>query len=94
MSRKAKATVLALAQSRANELGGVEEFRQRALAVGDRAGLLWAGDLAVAHAQLDVGRGGRTLIDSRSALELTAWSVSEDHLALRERLGVGLKGGR
>lgn len=94
MSRKAKATVVALAQGRAAELGGVEAFRQSALAVGDRAGLLWAGDLAVAHAQLDVGRGGRTLIDSRSALELTAWSVSEDHLKLRERLGVGLKGSR
>ena len=63
------------------------------LAIGDRAGLVWAGDLAVAHALLDVGRGGRALADSPTALELTAWSVSEDHLALRERLGVGLKGG-
>jgi cellulose synthase operon protein C len=94
MSRKAKATVLQIAQSRPGELGGVEAFRESALAIGDRAGLLWAGDLAVAHAQLDVGRGGRTLIDSRSALELTAWSVSEDHLRLRDRLGVGLKGVR
>jgi hypothetical protein len=55
---------------------------------------VWCGDLAVAHAQLDVGRGGRTLTDSKSGLELTAWSVSEDHLALRDRLGVGLKGAR
>ena len=45
-------------------------------------------------AQLDVGRGGKSLIDSRSALELTAWSVSDDHLQLRERLGLGLKGVR
>ena len=94
MSRKAKATVLQIVQTRPGELGGVEAFRESALAIGDRAGLLWAGDLAVAHAQLDVGRGGRTLSDSRSALELTAWSVSEDHLRLRERLGVGLKGVR
>jgi len=94
ISRKAKATVVQLVQGRAGELGEVEAFRRSALAIGDRAGLLWAGDLAVAHAQLDVGRGGRTLSDSRSALELTAWSVSEDHLALRERLGVSLKGVR
>ncbi|TMQ08684.1 MAG: hypothetical protein E6J91_32560 [Deltaproteobacteria bacterium] len=94
MSRKAKATVSHIAQSRASEIAQVEAFRQSALAIGDRVGLLWAGDLAVAHAQLDVGRGGKALIDSPSALDLTAWSVSEDHLRLRERLGIGLKGGR
>jgi tetratricopeptide (TPR) repeat protein len=94
MSRKAKATVQQLAQTRAGELAYVEAFRLGALAIGDRAGLLWAGDLAIAHDQLDVGRGGRALIDSRGALELTAWSVSEDHLKLRERLATGLKGAR
>ncbi len=94
MSRKAKATVQQIVQSRPGELIDLEAFRQSALVIGDRAGLLWSGDLAVAHAQLDVGRGGRTLSDHRSALELTAWSVSEDHLKLRERLGVGLKGVR
>lgn len=94
MSRKAKATVQQIVQGRPGELAQVEAFRLGALAISDRAGLLWAGDLAVAHAQLDVGRGGRSLIDSRGALELTAWSVSEDHLKLRERLGVGLKGAR
>jgi tetratricopeptide (TPR) repeat protein len=93
MSRKAKATVQQIVQSRP-ELGNVEAFRQRVIAIADRAGLVWCGDLAVAHAQLDVGRGGRTLTDSKSGLELTAWSVSEDHLALRDRLGVGLKGAR
>ena len=94
MSRKAKATVQQIVQTKAGELGHLEAFRQRVIALGDRAGLLWCGDLAVAHAQLDVGRGGRTLVDSRSALDLTAWSVSEDHLVMRERLGVGLKGAR
>jgi hypothetical protein len=94
MSRKAKATVQHIFQTRGGDIGQVETFRHSALAVGDRAGLLWAGDLAVAHAQLDVGRGGKALSDHRGALELTAWSVSEDHLKLRERLGVGLKGGR
>jgi tetratricopeptide (TPR) repeat protein len=94
MSRKAKATVQHLVHTRPGELTRVEAFRLSALAIADRAGLLWAGDLAVALAQLDVGRGGKSLIDSRSALELTAWSVSEDHLQLRERLGIGLKGVR
>ena len=94
MSRKAKATVQQIAQTKAAELGNVEAFRHSVLAIGDRAGLLWAGDLAVAHAQLDVGRGGKTLTDSKSALELTAWSVSEDHVKLRERIGMALKGGR
>ncbi|HEX3762711.1 MAG TPA: hypothetical protein VHW23_28645 [Kofleriaceae bacterium] len=94
MSRKAKATVQHLVQTRAGELVQVEAFRFGALAIADRAGLLWAGDLAVALAQLDVGRGGKSLIDSRGALELTAWSVSEDHLQLRDRLGIGLKGMR
>jgi tetratricopeptide (TPR) repeat protein len=94
MSRKAKATVQQIAQTKAAELGDVEGFRHDVLAIGDRTGLLWAGDLAVAHTQLDVGRGGKALTDNPSALELTAWSVSEDHVKLRDRIGVGLKGGR
>jgi hypothetical protein len=94
MSRKAKATVQQIVQTRGAEIDDVESFRFNALAIGDRAGLLWAGDLAVAHAQLDVGRGGRALGDSLGALELTAWSVSEDHMRLRERLGVDLRGAR
>jgi hypothetical protein len=83
-----------IAQTKAAELGDVEGFRHDVLAIGDRTGLLWAGDLAVAHTQLDVGRGGKALTDNPSALELTAWSVSEDHVKLRDRIGVGLKGGR
>jgi tetratricopeptide (TPR) repeat protein len=94
MTRKARASLLQLVQTRGAEIGDIEDFRLSALAIGDRAGLLWAGDLAVAHAQLDVGRGGRLLGDSTGALELTAWSVSEDHMRLRERLGVDLKGAR
>jgi tetratricopeptide (TPR) repeat protein len=94
MSRKARTTVQQIAQTRVTELGNLEAFRQGALAIGDRAGLLWAGDLAVAHAQLDVGPGGKALTDSRSALDLTAWSVSEAHVKLRERIGMGLKGSR
>jgi hypothetical protein len=92
LGRKQKAFVLQIAQQRANELVDVAGFRRTALEVGGRAGLLWAGDLAVALAQLDVGRGGKALTDSPSALELTAWSVSDEHARLRERLGVALKG--
>ncbi|MBA3451994.1 MAG: hypothetical protein H0T42_02720, partial [Deltaproteobacteria bacterium] len=94
MGRKAKAAVQQIVQHKADELTDVDEFRKLAIAVGHRAGLLWCGDLAIAHAQLDVGKGGKALEDSASALELTAWSISDDHLKLRERLGVALKGGR
>ena len=94
IGRKQKAVVQQLVQHKAAELTDVDEFRKLALAVGNRAGLLWCGDLAIAHAQLDVGKGGKALADSPSALELTAWSISDDHLKLRERLGVALKGSR
>ncbi|MDQ3335380.1 MAG: hypothetical protein M4D80_09465 [Myxococcota bacterium] len=92
LSRKAKAALLQLVQQRGAELVDIAGFRRAALDVGSRAGLLWAGDLAVALAQLDVGKGGKALTDSPSALELTAWSVSEQHERLREKLGVALKG--
>jgi hypothetical protein len=94
LSRKARGAVQQLVQARAAELVHIEGLRRNALAVGHRAGLLWAGDLAVALAQLDVGKGGRTLVDSPAALELVAWSVSEPHLQLRDKLGVALKVGR
>jgi tetratricopeptide (TPR) repeat protein len=93
LSRKAKATVQQLANQRPDALSDIEGLRRHALASGHRAGLLWCGDLAIALAMLDVGKGGRELVDSPSALELVAWSVSEDFLRLRERLGVALRGG-
>ena len=77
-------------KSKAQELAAFEDLRRAAITIGNRAGLVWSGDLAVAHAQLDVGKGGKALSDSPAALELTAWSVSEDHGALRERLGVAV----
>lgn len=94
LSRKQKAQVIELVKARAPELNGVADFRRRAIALGNRAGLVWSGDLAVAHAQLDVGKGGKALADHPSALELTAWSISEEHAKLRDRLGVALKGTR
>ncbi|HWO22316.1 MAG TPA: hypothetical protein VNO30_26335 [Kofleriaceae bacterium] len=94
LSRKERATVQQLAQQRAAELVDVAGFRRQALAAGNRSGLVWSGDLAVSLAQLDVVRGGKALIDNAVALDLAAWSVSEEHLRLREILGIGLKGAR
>ncbi|MEO8554156.1 MAG: hypothetical protein ABI678_29475, partial [Kofleriaceae bacterium] len=93
LSRKAKAAVTQIANQKAG-LGDVDGLRHGAIAVGHRAGLAWGGDLSVALAVLDVGKGGRTLADSPTALELVAWSVSEDHLKLRDKLGIALKGTR
>jgi hypothetical protein len=93
LSRKARAVVQQAAQ-RPNELVGVEDMRAAALAAGQRAGLLWSGDLAVALSVLDVGKGGRALIDSPNALELVGWSVSEEYLKLRAKLGIALAGMR
>ncbi|HEY4238273.1 MAG TPA: tetratricopeptide repeat protein [Kofleriaceae bacterium] len=93
LSRKARGAVAAIAQKKDPALSDTDPFRARALAVGHRAGLAWCGDLAVAHALLDVGKGGRALIDAPSALELTAWSVGEAHAKLRETLGVAIRRG-
>jgi tetratricopeptide (TPR) repeat protein len=92
LSRKAKSLVQQIVHHHGNALFDVAGFRRVALAVGHRAGLVWAGDLAVALAQLDVGKGGKALTDSPAALELTAWSVSDEHARLRERLGIAPRG--
>ncbi|MBA3460722.1 MAG: hypothetical protein H0T46_12215, partial [Deltaproteobacteria bacterium] len=94
LGRKQKAVIGDLVKTRSAELTDVNEFRNQAIAIGNRAGLLWAGDLAVVHAQLDVGKGGKSLADNPSALDLTAWSIGDDHIKLRDRLGVALKGTR
>jgi hypothetical protein len=87
LSRKAKQVVQQLA-GKLGEIADVEIARRDAIAIGHRAGLVWSGDLAVALSVLDVGKGGRSLADSPAALELVGWSVSEAHLALREKLGI------
>ena len=94
LGRKHKAAITALAQQKGAALADVPALRTAALAVGNRAGMLWAGDLAVALATLDVGKGGRELADNPSALELVAWSVSDEYLHLREALGIAIKGTR
>jgi hypothetical protein len=94
LSRKAKAAVQQIAQQHSGELADIEGLRRRALAAGHRAALVWCGDLAVALSLLDVGKGGRALVDSPPALELVAWSVADGHLKLRDILGIALKAGR
>ena len=93
-SRKAKGAIAQVVQGKGDELADVDGFKRRALAVGHRTGLLWASDLAVALQILDVGKGGRAITDSPPALELTAWSISNEHLTLREQLQLSLKGTR
>ncbi len=93
-NRKAKAVIASVVQGRGSELSDVDAFKRAALAVGQRAGLVWASDLAVALQILDVGKGGRALTDSPAALELTAWSVSREHIEIREQLQLSLKGTR
>jgi tetratricopeptide (TPR) repeat protein len=94
LSRRARGAVQQLAQQRGGELVDIPGLRRAALAVGSRAGLLWCGDLGVTLAQLDLGRGGKAISDHPAALELIAWSISEEHQRLREQLGVALRGGR
>lgn len=94
LARKAKQIVVQLAQQKPGELAAVDAFKRAALGVGQRAGLLWASDLGVALSVLDVGKGGRAITDSPAALDLCAWSVSDDHLRLREKLGLSSKGTR
>jgi Tfp pilus assembly protein PilF len=71
----------------ATELHG---WRRHQTNIANRAGLLQCGDLAVALAMLDAGRGGRSLVDSAPALDLVAWSVGDGHLQLRSELGYAL----
>lgn len=94
LGRRARGTVLELARNWPHQLASVDELRRAAIDFRNRAGLLWSGDLAVALSVLDVGKGGRAIADSEPALDLAAWSVSEDHLRLRDTLGIALKGAR
>ena len=92
LGRKQRTAVAQLVGARGGDLVNLARFRHQALAAGHRAGLLWSGDLAVALAMLDVGKGGKAIADSPAALEITGWSVSDEHHRLRQLLGVGLPG--
>ncbi len=92
-SRKAKAAVAQVIHGRGADLGEVDAFKRAAVGVGQRSGLLWGSDLGVALQILDVGKGGRAITDSPAALELAAWSVSNAHLTLRDKLQISLHQG-
>lgn len=91
LSRKDRTTIGQLAL-RGDALTDVAGFRRAALGAANRAGLLWCGDLSVALAAVDAGRGGRAVADSPAAIDLIVWSISTQHLTMREELGIGLGG--
>jgi hypothetical protein len=87
IARRAKKNLAVLA-SRFGELAAPHEWARAMMSTAARAGVLVAGDLGAALDVLDVGRGGRALADDPWALDLLAWAVGEDHLALRTKLGL------
>ena len=87
MSRRDRKN-LALVQSRFSQLGDPLLWRRAALSTSARAGLLLGSDIAAALDVLDVGRGGRSVLDDKPALDLLAWAVGDDHMALRAQLGL------
>lgn len=91
LSRKDRAAIAQLA-TRGDSLVDFAGFRRAALGCAHRAGLLWSGDLAVALAALDAGKGGRSLADNPAAVDLLVWSVSLPHAHLRDELGLSLAG--
>ncbi|HXU80763.1 MAG TPA: hypothetical protein VN914_05160 [Polyangia bacterium] len=57
----------------------------------NRAGLLACGDLPTAVRAVTEDPGGRGLTVEEAAADLIRWSVSPEHLALREHLGLALE---
>jgi len=94
LSRKDKKMLagLAIRTREVPSADAIAAWRRGAIGAGQRAGLLCAGDLAIALAMLDVGRGAKALADSPAALDLCAWSVSASHAALRRDLGYAVGG--
>jgi hypothetical protein len=91
MSRRDRKTLAGLV-GRAGEITDPRMWRRAAMAFANRAGLLFAGDLAATLEVLDVGRGGRSLVDSPLGLDALAWAVGDTHLGLRRQLGFATRG--
>jgi tetratricopeptide (TPR) repeat protein len=85
---RADRKALATAASGFSELGDPATWRHAALVSGARAGMLLCGDLQVAMDVVDIGRGGRVVVDDPDGLQLFSWTVSADHLLLRAKLGL------
>jgi hypothetical protein len=94
LGRKEKKLLAGADKLRSLDAGEIATWRNHAISVANRAGLLLCGDLAIALAMLDAGRGGRSLLDSAPALDLVAWSVGEGHLVLRRDLGYAVGGNK
>jgi hypothetical protein len=88
IARRDKKAVAALGP-RVAELVDLPRWRAAMLGATHRAGLAVGGDLGVALAALDVGRGGRAL--DPAALDLVRWSVSAAHAAVRARVTGGAR---
>ncbi len=92
LARRDRKTIAALAP-RLGHFGEPHGWRRAKLASAQRAGLLFAGDLAVALGAMDLGRGGRHVATDPAALDLAAWSVSAAHLELRRARQLALASG-
>jgi hypothetical protein len=77
---------------RSDATSDLSGFRRAALGTGNRAGLFWCGDLAVALAAMDASRAGRIRLDSPAAIDVLVWSVSLHHGTMREEFGIGHPG--
>jgi len=85
---RAERKSLAVASASMSELGDPALWKMAAMVTGACAGLLIGGDLAAALAVLDLGRGGRSVVDEPGALDFLAWTAGTDHLVLRAKLGL------
>ena len=79
---------LQMLAARFGELKPAGSWRRGVIGTASRVGLLLSGDIEVALEMLNTGATGRSLRDDREALQLLAWSVGGDHIALRTQLGM------
>lgn len=88
IGRRDRKTLSSLA-ARFDDIGTGAGWRRAALRTGARAGLLLAGDAAVALDAFTAGRAGGALVDDSDAVDLLVWMVSTDHHELRRSIGLG-----
>jgi len=92
LSRRDTKSVVQLGP-RLGEIREVANWRRAMMSSSQRAGLLFGGDLGVALAALDIGRGGRHVATDPTALDLVRWSVSAAHLELRRARQLAVSAG-
>jgi hypothetical protein len=84
LARRDKKSIQALA-SRLGEIRDVANWRRAVERSSQRAGLGFSGDLAVALGAIDPGHSANHFSIDSDGLDLAAWSVSADHLDLRQK---------